>query len=50
VRRTDDAPRLRRELAEQRGEADRLKAEIAKLRSDLERLRSIDLQTQPGKK
>ena len=50
AKRTDDAPRLRRELADQRGEVDRLKGEVAKLRADLERLRSIDLQTQPGKK
>ena len=50
VKRVDESPRLRRELSDQRGEVERLRGEVAKLRADLERLRSIDLQTQPGKK
>lgn len=48
VKRNEELPRLRRELAERQGEVDRLKAESAKLRADLERLRNIDLQTLPG--
>ena len=48
VKRNDERPRLRRELAERQSEVDRLKAESAKLRADLERLRNIDLQTLPG--
>jgi len=47
VKRNDELPRLRRELAERQSEVDRLKAESAKLRADLERLRNIDLQTLP---
>ena len=50
VKRSDEVPRLRRELAERQSEIDRLKAETAKLRADIERLRSIDLQTLPGQK
>ena len=48
VKRNDELPRVRRELAERQSEGDRLKAENAKLRADLERLRNIDLQTLPG--
>jgi len=48
VKRNEELPRLRRELAERQSELDRLKAESAKLRADLERLRNIDLQTLPG--
>ena len=48
VKRNEELPRLRRELAERQSEVDRLKAESAKLRADLERLRNIDLQTRPG--
>lgn len=48
--RSEEVPRLRRELAERHGEVERLKAENAKLRADLERLRNIDLQTLPGAK
>jgi len=44
LRRSDELPRLRRDLSERQSELDRLKAEMAKLRADLERLRSIDLQ------
>ena len=50
VKRNDEAPRLRRELADRLNELDRLKAEVAKLRGDIERLRSIDLQTLPTRK
>ena len=50
VKRSDEVPQLRRELAERQSEVDRLKAETAKLRADMERLRDIDLQTLPGKK
>ena len=50
ARRSDEIPRLRRELSERQNEAERLKSEISKLRSDIERLRSIDLQTLPGPK
>ena len=46
--RSDEVPRLRREIAERQGEVERLKAENAKLRADLERLRNIDLQNLPG--
>lgn len=45
-----EVERLRREFAERQGEVERLKAENAKLRADLERLRNIDLQTLPGAK
>lgn len=50
VKRSDEVPRLRRELSERQNESERLKTEIAKLRADMERLRSIDLQTLPGTK
>ena len=50
LNRSEEIPRLRREIAERRGEVERLKAENAKLRADLERLRNIDLQTLPGAK
>ena len=50
LKRSEEMPRLRRELAERHGEVERLKAENAKLRADLERLRNIDLQTLPGAK
>jgi len=50
VKRTDELPRIRRDLSERQNEAERLKAENAKLRADLERLRNIDLQTLPGTK
>ena len=46
--RSEEVPRLRREIAERQGEVERLKAENAKLRADLERLRNIDLQNLPG--
>jgi len=63
-KRSDEVPRLRREIAERKGDVERLKVEIterhgeverlkaenAKLRADLERLRNIDLQTLPGAK
>ena len=48
MKQDQELPRLRRELADRRGEADRLKAEVAKLRADLERLRNIDLQNPTG--
>jgi len=48
--RSEEVPRLRRELTERHGEVERLRAENAKLRADLERLRNIDLQTLPGAK
>jgi hypothetical protein len=48
--RSEEVPRLRREIAERQGEVEHLKAENAKLRADLERLRNIDLQTLPGAK
>jgi predicted RNase H-like nuclease (RuvC/YqgF family) len=48
LKRSEEVPRLRRELSEKQGEVDRLKAEIAKLRADMERLRNIDLKTLPG--
>jgi TolA-binding protein len=44
LRRSDELPRLKRDLSERQSEVDRLKAEMAKLRADLERLRNIDLQ------
>lgn len=44
LRRSDELPRLRRDLSDRLSEVDRLKAEMAKLRADLERLRNIDLQ------
>jgi hypothetical protein len=44
LRRSDEQPRLRRDLSDRQSEVDRLKAEMAKLRADLERLRNIDLQ------
>ena len=44
LRRSDELPRLRRELSDRQSEVDRLKAEMAKLRADLGRLRNIDLQ------
>jgi hypothetical protein len=44
LRRSDELPRLRRDLSDRQSEVDRLKAEMAKLRADLERLRNIDLQ------
>lgn len=50
LKRGDESPRLRRELADRQGELDRLKTELARLRADLERLRSIDLQTLPDRK
>lgn len=50
LNRSEEMPRLRREIAERQGEIERLKAENAKLRADLERLRNIDLQTLPGAK
>ena len=50
LNRSEEIPRLRREIAERRGEVERLKAENAKLRADLDRLRNIDLQTLPGAK
>jgi hypothetical protein len=50
LKRSEEVPRLRRELAERQGEVERLKADNAKLRADLERLRNIDLQTLPGAK
>lgn len=50
LNRSEEVPRLRREIAERQGEVEHLKAENAKLRADLERLRSIDLQTLPGAK
>ena len=49
VKRSDEAPRLRRELSERQAEVERLKTETAKLRADMERLRDIDLQTLPRK-
>jgi hypothetical protein len=48
--RKGDVERLKTEIAERHGEVERLKAENAKLRADLERLRNIDLQTLPGAK
>jgi len=50
LKRSEEVPRLRREMAERQGEVERLKAENAKLRADLERLKNIDLQTLPGAK
>jgi hypothetical protein len=50
IKKSDEAPRLRREVGERTGEVDRLKGEIVKLRADLERLRTIDLETLPGTK
>ena len=50
LNRSEEVPRLRREIEERQGEVERLKAENAKLRADLERLRNIDLQTLPGAK
>ena len=50
LKRSEEAPRLRRELSERQSEVDRLKAEVAKLRADIERLRNIDLQTLPKTK
>ena len=44
LRRSDELPRLRRDLSDRQSEVDRLKAEMAKLRADIERLRNIDLQ------
>lgn len=44
LRRSDELPRLRRDLSDRQSEVDRLKAEMAKLRAHLERLRNIDLQ------
>jgi hypothetical protein len=49
VKRSDEVPKLRRELSERQAEVERLKTETAKLRADMERLRNIDLQTLPGK-
>jgi flagellar motility protein MotE (MotC chaperone) len=63
-KRSDEVPRLRREIAERKGDVERLKAELAerhgeverlkaenaKLRADLGRLKNIDLQTLPGAK
>jgi outer membrane protein assembly factor BamD (BamD/ComL family) len=49
VKRSDEVPKLRRELSERQAEVERLKTETAKLRADMERLRDIDLQTLPGK-
>jgi hypothetical protein len=50
IKKSDEAPRLRREVGERTGEVDRLKGEVVKLRADLERLRTIDLETLPGTK
>jgi predicted RNase H-like nuclease (RuvC/YqgF family) len=50
LKRSEEMPRLRRDLAERHSEVERLKAENAKLRADLERLRNIDLETLPGAK
>lgn len=50
IKKSDEAPRLRREVGERTGEVDRLKAEVVKLRAALERLRTIDLETLPGTK
>jgi hypothetical protein len=50
LKRSEEMPRLRREITERQGEVERLKAENAKLRADLERLKNIDLQTLPGAK
>ena len=50
VKKSDETPRLRREISERQGELDRLKGEVAKLRADLERVRTIELQTAPGSK
>ena len=50
LNRSEEVPRLRREIAERQSEVEHLKAENAKLRADLERLRNIDLQTLPGAK
>ena len=44
LRRSDELPRLRRDLSDRQSEVDRLKAEMARLRADLGRLRNIDLQ------
>jgi hypothetical protein len=48
LRRSDELPRLKRDLSDRQSEVDRLKAEMAKLRADLERLRNIDLQELRG--
>ena len=48
IKKSDEAPRLRREVGERTGEVDRLKGEVVKLRAALERLRTIDLETLPG--
>jgi hypothetical protein len=50
VKRSQEVPRLRRDLADRQVEVERLKAENTKLRADLERLRNIDLETLPGAK
>jgi hypothetical protein len=50
IKKSDEAPRLRREVGERTGEVDRLKGEVVKLRAALERLRTIDLETLPGTK
>jgi hypothetical protein len=44
LQRSDELPRLRRDLSDRQSEVDRLKADMAKLRADIERLRNIDLQ------
>jgi multidrug resistance efflux pump len=49
VKRSDEIPKLRRELSERQAEVERLKTETAKLRADMERLRNIDLESLPGK-
>jgi hypothetical protein len=48
VKRSQEVPRLRRDLADRQAEVERLKAENTRLRADLERLRNIDLETLPG--
>jgi hypothetical protein len=57
VKRSQEVPRLRRDLADRqvdverlKVEVERLKAENTRLRADLERLRNIDLETLPGAK
>ena len=44
VAKSDELPKIRRELADRQSEVNQLRAEMSKLRADLERLRAIDLQ------